>query len=366
MTVTQGPPDIAPKVAQRILTDLPVAVIVADLNGRIVDCNPRASRIYSQPGSRSLLTELEGWQPRNGTLTAALCHIACSSNWVPIALSREGEHIEMRGRGILLEGYAEPQALLMETHATPQRFAKHSEQVRRLNAQLLIQRETEDRLRLALRTADELRRELVHRVKNNLAIVSALLRTKARAAEHPAATEALSAAAARIRSIAIVHDMLDARNGAEILTSKALFNALLEHLQDSLCPPHVTLDGEISDFELSSEIALPLCLLVNELVTNAIKHAFTNRSTGRIRVVFALVNERFQLAVTDNGSGIDGNNQNCGSGSRIVEALVQQLKGEIKLEQNGGTTWTVTLPPMSRASLIALEMPEANFSSRTG
>lgn len=364
--MTQGPPDIAPKVAQRILTDLPVAIIVANLNGRIVDCNPRANRIYSLPGNRSLLSELEGWQPRNGTLTAALCHIASSSNWVPIALSRDDEHIEMRGRGILLDGYAEPQVLLMETHATPQRFAKHSEQVRQLNAQLVIQRQTEDRLRAALRTADELRRELVHRVKNNLAIVSALLRTKARAAEHPAATEALTAAAARIRAIAIVHDMLDARKGAEILTSKSLFNALLEHLRDSLCPPHVTLDGEISDSELSSETALPLCLLVNELVTNAIKHAFSDRSSGRIRVMFALVDERFQLEVTDNGSGIDGNTQDRGSGSRIVEALVHQLKGKIELGQEGGTTWTVTLPPMSRESLIALEMPEANFSPRTG
>ncbi|SOE19030.1 two-component sensor histidine kinase [Hoeflea halophila] len=243
-----------------------------------------------------------------------------------------------------MDGYAAPHVLLMETHTSAQRFAEHTAQLQQLNAQLFIQQRTENRLLIALQTADVLRREIIHRVKNNLSIVSALLRAKARSAEHPAATEALLAAAARINSMAIVHDILDATSETEIVKTKALFSALLDHLRDAICPPHITLECEAIETELETEAAMPLCLLLNELVTNAIKHAFKGQETGVVRVTFAETLDGFQLMVADNGSGIDEEATRKGAGSRIIEALVQQLQGEVaQVSRVGGTSWSLTL-----------------------
>ncbi|PSK80660.1 two-component sensor histidine kinase [Limimaricola soesokkakensis] len=360
--MTREQPRAGPYLAERVLSELPVAVVVADLNGKVVDCNARAHRLLGLREGIPRLVGLDDWQPRRGTLAQALRSVATSSSWVPLALRREGQEIELKGRGFLLGGHAEPRVLLLESHSAPHQFAEHSEQVRRLNAQLVIQRQTEDKLRAALRTAEDLRRELVHRVKNNLAIVSALLRTKARAAEHPAATEALTAAATRIRSIAIVHDILDARNESEVLTSKALFTALLDHLRISICPPHIVLESEIFDTELHTETALPLCLLVNELVTNAIKHAFSNRDAGRVRITFAEAEDGYHLGVADNGCGINETPARRGGGSRIVEALAQQLKGELEISRGGGTAWSITLHPSIRrdSSASSPAPPEAS------
>ena len=337
--------DISQDLAQRILLELPLAVAIVDLTGKVIVCNPRAYRIYSPHVGVPVLTVIEEWQPRSGTLTKALQSVAGSSSWIPVALRRGNERIELKGRGLMLDGYAEPRVLLMETHVAPLRFAEHSEQVRRLNTQLSIQDKTEGKLRAALRTAEELRRELVHRVKNNLAIVSVLLRTKARAAEHPEAAEALMAAAARVNSIAIVHDILDARNETEVVTTKALLTALLDHLRDAICPPHIILECEVYDTELHTETAIPLCLLVNELVTNAIKHAFNGRNGGEVRVVFKETKDSYQLVVADNGSGISEKPARIGTGSRIIEALAQQLRSEITVSRSGGTTWSISLHP---------------------
>ncbi|WP_323764366.1 sensor histidine kinase [Marinovum sp.] len=351
--MTQGQSHGGPEIAQRVLLELPVAIVIVDLKGKVVDCNTRAHTVMGRREGIPRLARLDDWQPRRGTLAKALHSVGISSSWTPLALWREDQQIELKGRGLLLAGHAEPQVLLMESHPTPHRFADHSQQIRRLNAQLVIQRRTEDQLRAALKTAEDLRRELVHRVKNNLAIVSALLRTKARTAEHPAATEALTAAAARIRSIAIVHDILDDRNESEFLTSKALFTALLDHLRLSICPPHITLVSEIFDAELHAETALPLSLLANELITNAIKHAFTDRTSGLVRITFAEAKGGYHLLVADDGSGIDDTPAQRGGGSRIVEALAKQLNGEIELSRRDGTTWSITLRPSKRCDASA-------------
>ncbi len=283
--------------------------------------------------------------PPSGTLATLLRSVAGSSSWIPIVLSRGKERIELKGRGLMLDGHTAPQVLLMEAFSVPLRFKEHSEQVRQLNAQLIVQQKTEERLRAAIQVAEELRRELVHRVKNNLAIVAALLRTKSRTAEHPAATEALLSAASRVHSIAIVHDILDARNNTETVTSNAILVALLDHLRDAICPGHITLLSEVLDIEILAETALPLCLLVNELVTNAIKHAFKGRDTGEVRIVFKQEHDGYLLVVADNGSWVDEKPDRKGNGSQIVSALALQLRGEIAVSHCDGTIWSISLPP---------------------
>jgi two-component sensor histidine kinase len=99
--------------------------------------------------------------------------------------------------------------------------------------------------------------------------------------------------------------------------------------------------------------------LVNELVTNAIKHAFKDRKSGEVSVTFAEVENGFRLTVADNGSGFEVEAARKGSGSRIVEALAQQLKGELEVSPTNGTTWSILLHPSIRRDASAPLKPSS-------
>lgn len=342
---------LGPDVSGHILSELPVSVLIADVTGNVLFANGRARAVLGPQKEASRLSSLADWHPRNGSLSTTLRLIAGSSNWLPVGLWRDDDHVLLKGRGFLMDSHSEPHVLLTESLSAPRRFTEHSEQVRRLNAQLLVQRQTEDRLRTALRTTEALRRELVHRVKNSLAIVSALLRNKAREAEHPSVNEAMASAAARIQSIAIVHDVLDSLSETEFLSSQALFHALLAHLRASICPPNVSLESDVFETQLHADTALPLSLLVNELVTNAIKHAFVGKESGTVTVTFAPADEGFVLTVADNGSGLDETSARKGNGSRIIDALARQIGGQVAVCGKAGTTWTITNCPNPRREL---------------
>ena len=123
------------------------------------------------------------------------------------------------------------------------------------------------------------------------------------------------------------------------------------------------LEARIFDTELKTETALPLCLLVNELVTNAIKHAFKDRNSGKVRVTFAEAEDGYHLMVADNGSGIDENLARKGGGSRIVEALAQQLSGELEISREGGTSWSITVRHSIRRDASVSSLPPSKHSS---
>lgn len=191
--------------------------------------------------------------------------------------------------------------------------------------------------------------EFDHRVKNNFAIVTSLLELQ-RSRADPATSEALGAALMRVDSIARAHRHLY-RGGdqPDAVQIRDYLGELCTALADL-----VAMRGEI-ELKSSSDAALlprdravSIGLIVNELVTNAAKHAFPDRGSGRIDVNFARVGDGWQLTVADNGVGMAAERASVdtdgGLGSRLVDAFARQANGAITIDSDPtGTVVTLSL-----------------------
>jgi two-component sensor histidine kinase len=192
--------------------------------------------------------------------------------------------------------------------------------------------------------------EFDHRVKNNFTLVASLLEMQRRRAGDGPTAEALGAALARVESIARAHRHLY-RGGSTpgTVDMTTYLGELSTALADSLfLRGAITLDCRAEHAALPRDRAVSIGLVINELVTNAAKHAFAGRDEGHISVVFGQVGNGWQLVVADNGAGISDTpkpeRREGGLGQRLVDAFARQARGTVTTESGpGGTTVTVVL-----------------------
>jgi two-component sensor histidine kinase len=216
---------------------------------------------------------------------------------------------------------------------------------RQLNALM----EAEERIRASLKEKEVLLKEIHHRVKNNLQIISSLLGQQATRTEHPVAVSALKESRARIKSISLIHERLyQSPNLASVDMSgytRSLVSDLLQfhRIEDSI----VRLKLNIDDIPLGITEAIPCGLIINELVSNALKHAFPEGREGELTIQLLRGSaNRITLTVSDNGIGFPENvdfRNTPSFGLTLVNSLVGQIDGSIELDRKAGTTFTVTL-----------------------
>ncbi len=172
--------------------------------------------------------------------------------------------------------------------------------------------------------------ELAHRTKNNLAMLSAMMRLQAK---HPdvTASEALKEMADRIQVMAEVYDHLTLRADRKVVDAREYLTKICQHLAASISGTSpVTIKSEADELYLHSEVAVPLAIIVNELVTNGLKYAFPEGRAGVIQVTLR-ADDEVTLSVTDNGIGRREDAPE-GVGSRVVALLTQQLGGTMTME----------------------------------
>jgi two-component sensor histidine kinase len=187
--------------------------------------------------------------------------------------------------------------------------------------------------------------ELNHRVKNNLAIVSSMLAMQARAADLPQVRAHLETAVDRIQTIADVHASLY-RSGRK---DDVDFAAYLQDLCDRLAKcmldsARVTIDLYVEPVCLPLDRAVALGLVVNELVTNAAKHAYPAPISGRISLRLEHLPNAVVLTVSDAGPGLSGEAPRSGLGMRLVRSLCQQIGATFELDHGPGATFHIRLP----------------------
>lgn len=208
----------------------------------------------------------------------------------------------------------------------------------------------EERLHSSLKEKEVLLQEIHHRVKNNMQIIQSLLYLQANALRgqiDPIALDGFKQSQGRIKSMAIVHDRL--------YRSKDLASIDFEDYLKVLIPSLISSYGvaEKIETEITTEnvrfgidTAVPCGLIVNELVTNSLQHAFPDARPGKIRVdLRQIAGRRFELTVSDNGIGFpdDINGLEGGTlGLQLVSDLVGQLAGQVKLARNQGTRFSIT------------------------
>ena len=193
--------------------------------------------------------------------------------------------------------------------------------------------------------------ELNHRVKNNLAMVSGLLQLQARGAPGRVRDELLKAAS-RVQSIAEVHDSLSRGAAVDRVNFGTYLQDLCASLRRSLdLEERIVLEVVAEPEVLPLDTAISLGMVVNELVTNAVKYGCPPGELGRIAVCFSLSPDGFLLRVRDHGSGLPPDAAGGGGlGMRLVRSLLEQLGGEMKVENGGGATFLISVPSEDRAT----------------
>lgn len=207
--------------------------------------------------------------------------------------------------------------------------------------------ETEERNLELIREKETLLKETHHRIKNNMNTLMALLEIQANTNATPEASEALRAARGRVQSMTVLYDRLYQSGKTTAMSMKEYLGRLAEEVL-SLFPNRsaVTLETAIEDRELDTRTLSAIGTIMNELLTNAMKHAFPNERTGTIRVSASIRDGKLLLEVADNGVGLPDSSvsgEHAGSGLNLVNLLAQQLDGHVNVDSNDGTRFSLEL-----------------------
>jgi PAS domain S-box-containing protein len=202
----------------------------------------------------------------------------------------------------------------------------------------------------SLEEKEILLKELHHRVKNNLQVICSLLNLQARKIDDPKQREPLEESHGRVRAISFVHEMLYQSGEYGVIRFSGYIRRLVTHLSRTyLHRSHsVRIMVDAVDAALPMNQAVPCGLIIHELVSNALKYAFPEGRNGRILIRLTCHDEnRLQLTVSDDGTGIPAEINFPGTtslGLQLVASLSEQLGGEVGLDRQDGTTFTLAFP----------------------
>jgi PAS domain S-box-containing protein len=214
---------------------------------------------------------------------------------------------------------------------------------------------TEERLRASLREKEVLLEEIHHRVKNNLQTISSLLGLQARSAGDPAMRKQFQENQRRIQSMALLHEELYQSDNASRINLADYVRRLAKRLVHSCdVAGQIGLDLKLDSVHLPMDIAMPCGLIVNELLSNAFKHAFPAERKGLVRVELRREpGGRVYLRVADNGVGLPDDLDwatTLSIGLRLVRSLARQLNAVVEMNRGGGTDCILTFPPPQGAA----------------
>jgi two-component sensor histidine kinase len=191
-------------------------------------------------------------------------------------------------------------------------------------------------------------KEVHHRVKNNLQIISSLLSMQARSAAGQPLREVLQESQNRVKSMALVHERLYRSQDLSHSDLAGYVRDLVSYLFRSYVSgaPVITYRVDVEDIWLAVDTAVPCGLIINELVSNALKHAFPADRTGEVAIALAVREGGLALTIADNGVGFPADldfRRTESLGLQLVNTLVEQLDGTVELNRTGGTRFRVTL-----------------------
>ena len=207
--------------------------------------------------------------------------------------------------------------------------------------------ESEEQIKKSLEEKKVLLAEIHHRVKNNLAVISGLLQMQSWSIESDEAKKVLSDSHLRVQSIALVHEMLYESDSLAYIRYDKYINDLLQAITSMYMETGIDVDlkSNVDEIELTINQAIPVSLLLNEIIVNAYKHAFDGRDKGEIVVDMWDELNKVYIEIKDNGVGVDINEmeESRSMGMTIIRTLIKQVDGSYNVEQlaEGGTKVSV-------------------------
>ena len=209
------------------------------------------------------------------------------------------------------------------------------------------QKLADEKIKSSLKEKEMLLQEIHHRVKNNLQVISSLLRLQSRYINDQKSIDIFKETQNRVRSIAILHEKLYQSDDLAKIRFDDYVKILAEDLLYfyELDKSNIKMNIDVEEVSLNIETAIPCGLLIDEMVANSLKYAFPNERTGNITIeLHSDDNNRFYLSVSDNGIGISGEvdpEKTDTFGMQLIKYLTKQLKATIELDKTNGTTYNL-------------------------
>ncbi len=190
-------------------------------------------------------------------------------------------------------------------------------------------------------------REIHHRVKNNMQIISSMLSLQSNYIEDEEMLQIFAESRNRVKSMALVHEKLYTSDDIAKIDIKDYMQDIIKYMASSYVRDEISIDFKVigEDISLNIDTAVPLCLIINELLTNSIKYAFPHSKRGNeIIVEISSTDDGYELLIIDNGIGLGDDfdlNRVDSLGLNIVNVLVKQLKGSIDILKTSGTAFKI-------------------------
>jgi two-component sensor histidine kinase len=203
-------------------------------------------------------------------------------------------------------------------------------------------------IQTSLTEKETLLREIHHRVKNNLQIISSLLNIQSENIEDPNVLSSIKEGQSRVQAMSLIHSNLYQSEHINNVNIETYLKELVAYLSEMFAGQSKNIEIEVDAHEIEFDIdtAIPLGLIVNELVSNAYKYAFDNQQQGKVQIkVKALNKTDYELNVKDNGKGLPDNFDPAKSkslGLKLVKNLSKQLRGKFKSSSSNGAIFVVT------------------------
>ena len=311
-------------------------LILDEKTGRIIDANPYMSKLLAYEHAHFLGKEL--WE---------------------IGLFKDIAANQAAFRELQVNGYIRYDHLPLETHDKRKVDVEFVSNTYEADGRLVIQcniRDCSERFRLeqeirtSLEEKEVLLKEVHHRVKNNLQVISSLLHLQSQHTQDQASVQMFRESQNRVRSMALVHERLYRSRDLAQVDFTDYIESLATHLFSShqVDTNRINLAVDVQGVKLSIDAAIPCGLLLNELISNCLKHAFRGRDRGEIRIeLLPLSGGEILLSVSDDGVGLlPGIEPQSGQtfGMQLIADLVDQLHGSVQVSRDAGTTVRVVFP----------------------
>jgi len=235
--------------------------------------------------------------------------------------------------------------IIFETFLSPIKIkGKNKFDLACLAVDLTHKKETELKLRKLLKEKEILLKEVHHRVKNNLQVISSILNLQSSYVKDQMTLDILRESQNRIKAMSFIHESLYRSDDFSFVNFSSYINSLSSNLVQTYIIEHanINLELDLGDVNLNLDQAIPCGLIINELVSNSIKYAFPFNKQGKICIKLTKTDNKIYLNVSDNGTGLPDNLdvENTDTlGLQLVYILVSQLDGDIKVINKKGTTF---------------------------
>jgi PAS domain S-box-containing protein len=326
------------------------AVFVHDLDGYLLDVNKYAVDVLGYTKEELInknVAELSVIEDEKSTVDK-IRHIHNNKQlkFESVKLTKNGEKIpfEVNSTLVLYKGY--PAILSIARNITERKRAEeeineYAEQLKNINDELeeRVSKQTEQ-----IRKNERIRElELHHRIKNNLQIINSLINLQSENFDDEDVINAFRDTQNRVSSMSLVHQKLYQSQELNNLNLNGYIKDLAENLNDIYGRNNTKINVDVQDFNLGIDTIIPLGMIVNEIISNSLKYAFSDDGNGIINIKF-YSNNCYVLIIEDNGKGIPNNIdiENPDTlGLQLINTLVKQLNGEVELERKSGTKFII-------------------------